>query len=78
MVTYPVLVGEIAKRGIKKKAIAKSIGVCDKALSNKIGGRSPFTMPEAKAIKRDFFPDIPLNVLFAEADELTAQKTESA
>ena len=70
MVLYPVLAGEIAKRGIKKKDIAKSIGICDRAMSNKFSGRVPFTMPEAKTIKREYFPDIPLNVLFAEADEL--------
>ena len=31
MVTYPVLVGEIAKRGIKKKTIAKSISFTSKS-----------------------------------------------
>ena len=31
MVTYPVLIGEIAKSGIKKKTIADSIGVCSKS-----------------------------------------------
>ena len=64
MVTYPVLVGEIAKRGIKKKTIAKSIGVCDKSLNNKLNGRAPFTRPEVKTIQRQFFPDMAPDVLF--------------
>lgn len=64
MVTYPVLVGEIAKRGIKKKTIAQSIGICDKSLSNKLNGRVPFTWPEVKTICYQFFPDMAPDVLF--------------
>ncbi len=30
--TYPVLVGEIAKRGIKKRSIARAIGTSDRTL----------------------------------------------
>ena len=67
MVTYPVLAGEIAKRGIRKNAIAKSIGVCDKSLNNKLNGRVPFTWPEVRTIRHQFFPDIPPDELFAEA-----------
>lgn len=69
MVAYPVLAGEITKRGIKKNVIARSIGVCDKALNNKLNGRSPFTWPEVKTIRRKFFPDMMLDELFAEAAE---------
>lgn len=68
MVTYPVLVGEIAKRGVKKKDIAKRIGVCDKALNNKLNGKSQFTWPEVRIIRHEFFPDIPPDELFMEAD----------
>jgi len=70
MTVYPVLVGEMAKRGIKKKTVAESIGVCDKSLNNKINGRVPFTWPEVKKIRHQFFPDISPDVLFAEADEI--------
>lgn len=68
MVYYPNLAGEIAKRGIKKKKIAESIGVCDKAFNNKMSGRSPFTWPEVRTIRHQFFPDMDPDVLFAEAD----------
>ena len=69
MTAYPVLVGEIAKRGIKKKAIARSLGICDKALSNKLNGKTPFTWPEVRTIRHQFFPDIPPDVLFKEATQ---------
>lgn len=67
MVFYPVLIGEMAKREIQKKTIAKSIGVCDKAFNNKLNGKTPFTWPEVKIIRRKFFPDISVDVLFATA-----------
>lgn len=66
MVRYPILAGEIAKRGIKKKAIAKSIGVCDKSLRNKLAGNTPFTWPEVKTIRHQFFPDLDPDYLFEE------------
>lgn len=69
MTYFPILAGEIAKRGIKKKAIANTIGVCDRALNNKLSGRTPFTLPEAQAINRTFFPDMQIDVLFQEAEE---------
>ena len=75
MTLFPILTGEIAKRGIKKKAIAQSIGVCDKALNNKLTGKSPFTYSEARTINRQFFPDMSIDELFAEAEE---QKGASA
>ena len=70
MVYYPVLVGEMAKREIQKKTVAKSIGVCDKAFKNKLSGKSSFTWPEVKSIRNEFFPDIQVDVLFQTADEI--------
>ena len=69
MVVYPTLVGEIAKRGIKKKDIAESIGICVRALSNKLNGRVPFTWPEVSAIRAQFFPDMDTDDLFRRADD---------
>lgn len=68
MIYYPTLEREIAGRGIKKKAIAESIGVCYKALNNKMSGRTPFTWPEVSTIKDRFFPDMTAECLFARAD----------
>ena len=73
MIAFPVLVGEMAKRGIKKNAIARSLGICDKALYNKLSGRVPFTWPEVKIISRRFFPDLQVDDLFEQADDHTGE-----
>ena len=77
MVAYPVLAGEIAKRGIKKKAIAQCIGVCDKSLNNKLSGKVPFTWPEVRAIRHTFFPEISPDTLFSNADETSQSAAQS-
>lgn len=68
MIYFPTLEREIAGRGIKKKDIAASIGVCYKSLNNKLSGHVPFTWPEVSTIRNHFFPDLPYDVLFARAD----------
>ena len=70
MVYYPILIGEMAKREVSKKAIARSIGICDKSFKNKLTGKVPFTWPEVKKIHLGFFPDILPDQLFATSDEL--------
>lgn len=62
---YSTLVGEMAKRGIKKKEVAQSLGICDKSLNNKINCRAPFTWPEVYRIRSMFFPDMTSDELFA-------------
>lgn len=74
MVYYPVLIGEMAKRQIKKKDVAECIGVCYKALDNKVNGRVAFTWPEVKKIKHDLFPDLPTDELFVTAAEIEAAR----
>lgn len=61
---YPVLAGEIAKRGIKKTALAQGAGMSDRVLRNKMAGKTPFSLPEALAIKNRFFPDFGVEALF--------------
>lgn len=67
-VAYPVLAGEIAKRGIKKVSIASSAGMTDRGLRNKMAGITPFSLPEALAIKNCFFPDMDFEYLFSRSD----------
>ena len=67
--TYPVLVGEIANRGIKKRSIARAIGTSDRTLYGKLRGKTPFTWPEVVVIRGTFFPDISVDELFRMADE---------
>lgn len=69
MVFYPILIGEMAKREIRKRDIAECIGVCDKALHNKLNRKAPFTWPEVVTIRRTFFPDMSADTLFAEATD---------
>ncbi len=72
MIYYPTLEREIAGRGIKKKNVAGSIGVCNKSLNNKLSGRVPFTWPEVCEIRDRFFPDMTVEHLFAREDQGSA------
>lgn len=63
--TFPTLITEIARRGIKKKTLAESVGICGKALKNKLDGKTAFQLDEVREIQRTFFPDIPIDELFA-------------
>ena len=66
--TYPVLIGEIAKRGIKKRAIANAIGTSDRTLYSKLRGETAFTWPEVVVIRGTFFPDVSADELFRMAE----------
>ena len=61
---FPNLAGEIARRGIKKKAIADALNICNRSLNNKLSGRVPFTWDEVKLIRSQFFPDMNPDDLF--------------
>ena len=67
---YPNLVGEIAKRGIKKSVIAERIGISERTLYNKLYGIAEFTWPEIRTINSCFFPDMDKDTLFALAEDL--------
>lgn len=75
IVVYPTLIGEIAKRGIKKSAIAKHLGISERALYNKLSGRASFTWEEVIAINTRFFPDFGPTSLFARAEQDTTQNS---
>ena len=62
---FPVLIGEIAKRKIKKADIAKNLGICDKALYNKLQGIASFTLEEALFLRNTYFPDKTVEEIFA-------------
>ena len=64
-VVFPELVGEIAKRGIKKSAIAKRLNISERAFYNKLSGYSSFTWEEVCTINDCFFPDMKPEELFA-------------
>lgn len=72
MVFYPALAAEIARRGIKKKAIADALGICNRSLNNKLAGRVSFTWDEVKRIRSQFFPDMTADKLFESVKDKTA------
>ena len=68
-VVYPNLIGEIAKRGIKKSVIAAHIHISERSLYNKLSGIAPFTWDEICKINDCFFPDMDKNDLFYKNDD---------
>lgn len=68
-VVFPNLIAEIAKRGIKKTAIAERIGVSTRTLYSKLGGETSFSWEEVCEIKNCFFPDMDQETLFKRADD---------
>ena len=69
MVRYPVLVGELAKREIKKQRVADAIGITLKTFNKKWQGQTCFTLPEVFAIRNTFFKEMSVDELFAVYDE---------
>ena len=61
---YSILISEIAKRGIKKNEIAKTLGISYRSLYNKLYGVTPFSWQEVCLIKDVFFPDLSKDELF--------------
>ena len=61
------LIGEMAKRSISINDIAALLGIHRNSVSNKLYGRSAFTLEEAFAIYDRFFSDLNFRVLFATA-----------
>lgn len=74
---FPVLSAEIAKRGIKKKVLAESAGICGKALKNKLDGKTAFLWDEVRTIQKTFFPDIPVEVLFSTLEDANLSSNQT-
>ena len=62
------LKGEMAKKGITIEAISKLLGIHRNSAANKINGDSSFTIDEAIAIQRNFFPKLTLRYLFEKGE----------
>ena len=67
---YPILMAEIAKRGIKKSVISARLGISGRSLYNKMAGTVAFTWPEVCQIRDTFFPDMGKDDLFQTASEM--------
>lgn len=62
---YSVLRVEMYRAGITIKSLAERIGVSEKTMRNKISGDTPFTWPEALAVKKIVNPKMDMETLFA-------------
>lgn len=61
---YPVLEAEIAKHGIRKKDIAKRLGISERSFSCKMNGRNDFWLSEVLTIQ-SIFPEVSTDKLFS-------------
>lgn len=74
IVIYPELVGELAKRGLTKSAVAKGIGISQRTFYSKLTGRTDFTLSEVNAIHARFFPDMNKDSLFSRVAPLETRR----
>lgn len=63
-IRFPILEGEIAKRGIMKLKIAQRLHISYNSLYSKLKGATSFTWEEACTIQEIFFPDMEKDILF--------------
>lgn len=61
------LVGEMKKRSIKQKEIAKLLGLSCNGLRLKLKGIHAFTSPEMFKIRNTYFPEYTIDDLFEES-----------
>lgn len=61
---FVLLKRKIEERGIKKTVIAKKLKITERALRNKLEGKSRFTWEQVCVIQKEFFPDIEKDDLF--------------
>lgn len=59
------LKAEMARKGIRAKAICQSLSISEKAMSNKITEITDFTRSEMYHIQNTFFSDFEMSYLFA-------------
>ncbi|WP_420038583.1 helix-turn-helix domain-containing protein [Parageobacillus thermoglucosidasius] len=61
---YKNLAAEMARKGITKKDLARSLNLRYPTVVDKTNGKSRFYLDEAIKIKETFFPDLDLEYLF--------------
>lgn len=71
---YRNLEAELARKGASRKDLAKVLNCTVGTVGQKLGGKSAFTLPEAKRIKDYLSVDAPLDFLFAPTEETPTQK----
>lgn len=66
---YQILKKEISKENIKISKLAIRIGVTEKTLRNKLGGKTEFSWPEVLQIRNIVAPQAKLEELFQKDDK---------
>lgn len=69
MTPLPNLRAELARRGIKRKAIAETLGIKQSLVTDRLNKPDGFKFSECVKIKNKFFPDMTLEYLFKATDE---------
>lgn len=59
------LQSEMKRNGVSNSDIKNLLGCSDKTVTNKLNGKTDFTIPEALKIHEVFFPELRLEYLFA-------------
>lgn len=67
---YPILKGELAKRGITLEKLAAHLGKTVGTVSQKLRGIYPITLREAVQIKEFLNTDLSLEQLFAQSIDI--------
>ena len=62
------LIGEMAKRKVSIEEMSKAINVHRNSVSNKLYGKSDFSVREAILIADKFFPDSDIRILFRDSE----------
>lgn len=66
---YGNLSSELQRKNIAQKVIADLIGCSEKTVTNKISGRTDFTISEALKIHRNLLPEFDMDYIFRTADD---------
>ncbi len=61
---YANLKAEMARKGLSCGQLGGSIGCTEDMFSNRLRGKTRFTLEEAKAIQRQFFPECTIEYLY--------------
>lgn len=65
---YPNLRAELSRKKITLEKLGKALGLAISTVSQKLNGKYPITLDEAKKIKSLLDVDIPIETLFEEAE----------
>ena len=66
---FPNLNAELSRNGVRKRILAKTLGVAETTIYRKLSGEIPLTLTECKKIRNQHLPEFRLEYLFAEEGE---------